>query len=151
MAERTTTGRSFHDQPEQGWLKRRTIWSCTAARGPLLTRWHLVQTRWFGVYLHHLQASDEDRALHDHPWSFITVLLSSGYYEHTESPRLGVPLRTWRRRFSVLWRPAEWQHRLELVQPCWTLVIRFRRRRDWGFITPSGWLHWRAYGKEWCD
>jgi hypothetical protein len=64
--------------------------------------------------------------------------------------RLGT-VRTWRRRFSVLYRPAEWQHRLELVRPCWTLVLRWRYRREWGFITPGGWLHWLVYGKEWCD
>lgn len=121
------------------------IWSCQADRGPLLTRYYLLRTPFFAVYLHRLHASDEDRALHDHPWSFLTWLVSSGYYEHTPEGRF------WRRRFSVLWRPAEWQHRLELVRPAWTIVLRFRERRKWGFITPSGWQYWKAYGREWCD
>jgi hypothetical protein len=146
---RRPDGGSFHDQPVHGWPKRRVIWSCSAERGPLLTRYYLIDTRWFALYLHHLQASDEDRALHDHPWSFVTVLLSGGYYEHV---RIGIAtVRQWRRRFSVLWRPAEWQHRLELVRPTWTLVLRLRRRREWGFITSRGWLHWKAYGREFCD
>lgn len=157
--QRTADGRSFHDQPIRGsWPKRRVIWSCEAERGPLLTRYFLIQTRWFAVYLHHLQASDTDRAHHDHPWAFISVLLSSGYYEwtpnrHPEQPGLMrlATIRTWKPRFSVLYRPAEWQHRLELVKPTWTLVLRFRRRREWGFITRSGWLGWREYGKRWCD
>lgn len=149
--QRRADGHSFHDQPAQGFPRRRVIWSCTASRGPLLTRYYLLDTRWGAIYLHHLHASDEDRALHDHPWSFIAVLLSSGYYEHTPSmQRLG-SVRTWRRRFSVLYRPALWQHRLELVRPTWTLVVRGPYRRVWGFITPGGWLDWRAYGKEWCD
>ncbi len=101
------------------------------------------------IYLHHLHASDEDRALHDHPWSFIAVLLSNGYWEWIQVK--GGLRKVWRRRLSVLWRPAEWQHRLELVQPTWTLVLRFRRRREWGFWTAMGWLDYRAYGKEWCD
>lgn len=142
---RRTDGTSYFDQPIHGWPRRRVISSCDASRGPLLTRYHLVSNRWFGLYLHHLHASDEDRALHDHPWSFVTVLLSSGYWEWTPEGA------SWKRRFSVLYRPAEWAHRLELVRPTWTLVFRWRIRRDWGFVTKSGWLHWRDYGKLWCD
>lgn len=171
---RRTDGGSFHDQPVHGWPRRRVIWSCDASKGPLLTRYFLIQTRWFALYLHHLHASDEDRALHDHPWSFVTFLLSGGYFEHTPMPEHDQQVcgcrdaswcpfnpaaskvtphtvRTWRRRFSLLWRPAEWQHRLELVKPTWTLVLRLRRRRQWGFITRSGWQDWISYGKEWCD
>lgn len=140
---------------------KRVIMSCTEERGPLLTRYHLIRTRWFGLYLHHLHTSDEDRALHDHPWTFATVLLSGGYFEHVQEhtyqlrdcrwTRVPCTSRYWRPRFSVLWRPAEFAHRLELVSPVWTLVLRFRVRRDWGFFTPGGWLHWRAYSDKFCD
>lgn len=136
------------DLDQRGRWKQ-TIWSCAARRGILLERYYLIDTRWFALYLHHLMTSDEDRALHDHPWSFITFLLSSGYYEVVED---GWPhMELWRRRFSVLYRPAEWRHRLHLVRPCWTLVLRFRRRRDWGFWLPSGFMNWREYGKRFCD
>ena len=128
-----------------GWPPRRVIWSCRSARGPLLTRYYLILTRRVAVYLHHLHVSDEDRALHDHPWSFVTWLIGGGYYEHTPAGRC------WRRRGSVLWRPAESRHRLELTRPTWTLVVRFRRRREWGFWLPSGWMDWKTYGTAWCD
>jgi hypothetical protein len=143
------------DRPRQPgpwrWPRRRVIWSCTAARGPLLTRYYLLETRWLGVYLHQLHASDDDRALHDHPWSFVSILFHHGYWEHGDAG--GDPARgVWHPRGSVLWRPAEWRHRLRLAErPTWTLVLRFRRRRAWGFITPQGWQDWQAYGKEWCD
>lgn len=149
MGHRTGLGASFHDQPIHGFPRRRVIWSCEQSRGPLLTRYYLIDTRWCALYLHHLQASDEGRALHDHPWSFLTFLLSSGYWEWI--PVTGDERRVWRRRLSILWRPAEWQHRLELARPTWTLVLRFKRRREWGFVTRKGWMQWQAYGKEWCD
>lgn len=147
--ERRPEGGSFHDQPKYGWLTRRVIWCCTAARGPLLTRYYLLNTRWGAIYLHHLHASDEDRALHDHPWSFVSVLLTCGYFEWTETT--AGHTRTWYPRWSVLRRPAEWRHRLELVRPAWTLVFRSPIKREWGFITPSGWMHWKDYGREFCD
>ena len=133
-------------QPKQWlWPKRLVIWSCRSPRGPLLTRYYLIGSRRWAVYLHHLHTSDEDRALHDHPWSFVTWLVGGGYYEHTPAGRC------WHRRFSVLWRPAEFRHRLELPRPTWTLVLRFRRRREWGFWLPSGWMPWNAYDDQWCD
>jgi hypothetical protein len=39
-------------------------------RKPLMIRYILLSTPWFGVYLHHLLRSDYDRAFHDHPWGF---------------------------------------------------------------------------------
>ncbi len=139
--------------PLFGWPRRRTIMSCQRKNGPLLVRYFLFRTRWISVYLHHLIGSDEDRALHDHPWSFVTFLLTGGYWEITPAGRF------WRHWLSVLYRPAEWSHRLELTRPVWTLVFRWSRRREWGFWETmrvcgkdwKRWVQWQAYGKEWCD
>lgn len=148
---------------------KQIIWSCQADNGPLLIRYFLIRTRWFGVYLHHFLASDEDRALHDHPWGYIAFLFHSGYWEWI--PRAdGGSERMWRRRFSILIRPATWQHRVELPghytytrihdgfysqrcdnKPVWTLVFRGPIRREWGFWLPEGWTHWKDYGKRYCD
>ena len=134
----------------------RTIWSCEAKRGVLLYRHYLIDTKYLGIYLHHLMASDEDRALHDHPWSFVTILLTSGYWEWIPwdlDRGLVAPVdrRLWRPRFSILRRPARYKHRLELAKPCWTLVFRGPRQREWGFWTARGWLDWKTYGRMFCD
>jgi hypothetical protein len=127
------------------WPGKRVIKSCNSDQ-PLLVRYFLLHTKPISIFVHHLMQSDEERALHDHPWSFLTILLSGGYWEHTTTERI------WRRRFSILWRPAEWQHRLELDRPVWTLVVKFRSRREWGFILPGvGWQRWSHYLTEWCN
>lgn len=118
---------------------------CSPQSGPLLIRYYVLSTPLVAVFVHHLMRSDNDRDWHDHPWSFVTVLLSSGYREHTPRGTF------WRRRFSILYRPATWLHWLELERPTWTLVIRFRRVREWGFVTPRGWVHWRDYGRRDCE
>lgn len=112
------------------------------AADPLLFRYIIFRCKWFGIYLHHLMRSDHDRALHDHPWSFITILLSGQYKEHTPQ---GV---TTHRRWSVLVRPCLWLHRLELERPMWTLVFVGRRSRRWGFMTEHGWCWWRTYNYQ---
>ena len=117
---------------------------CSPDRGPLMIRYRVLQTRWFNVYLHHFLRSDYDRCFHDHPWAFVTVLLSGGYWENTPAGRF------WRRRFSILRRPAEWQHWVEIVRPVWTLILVSRKCREWGFITDRGWVQWRQFEREGC-
>lgn len=125
--------------------KRSIIDPCSPGSEPMMVRYFLVRTRFIGVYLHRWLRSDHDRAAHDHPWDFLTFLLSSGYWEHTPHGA------SWRRRFTLHWRPAEWRHWVEIPRPLWTLVVRFRRRREWGFHTDHGWVQWQAYDAERCS
>ena len=105
---------------------------------PLMTRYFLFRRESVGLFLHHFHRSDLDE-YHDHPWTFLTFLISSGYWEHTPGGRF------WRRRFSILYRPAEFQHYIEVERPTWTLVLRFRGRREWGFIKDGIWTCWRKF------
>lgn len=129
---------------------------------PLMTRFYVFQTKPVAVYLHLFHRSDLDE-FHDHPWSFLTFLLSSGYWEHlpltgwcpskpfkiTGSVVAGdTGFRRWRRRFSVLYRPALFRHYVEVVKPTWTLVIRFRRIRDWGFWSDGKWHFWKTFDES---
>ena len=56
---------------------------------PYLKRWHVIpRNRWFNVYLHKFEGSDDDRALHDHPWIFnCSILLKGSYIEITQQAK----------------------------------------------------------------
>lgn len=45
-----------------------------------MKRWILVGCPWFSIRVHKFLRSDND-VLHDHPWSFLTVILKGGYHE----------------------------------------------------------------------
>lgn len=109
---------------------------------PLLTRYIIFRFPWIGVYVHHLMRSDYDRACHDHPWGFISIILSGSYVEHTPQ---GHKIY---RRGRILFRPAMWLHWLEMHRPMWTLVIVGRRTRRWGFLLDGKWCWWRKYNYE---
>src|SRR5258708_303359 len=47
--------------------------------------WVIPRNRFFNIYLHHFLRSDDDRALHDHPWLNASILLQGKYTEHTIS------------------------------------------------------------------
>ena len=138
---------------------------------PYLERWILFRCRWFGLMLHKFIGSD-DECLHDHPWPFISFLISRpGYLEWvpasgTESMyRLapgqftamapdGTPLTgTWYPRWSLLFRPAHCVHRVETPTiPMWSLVLHGKKCQSWGFQTKVGWRHHSAYSyKEHCE
>jgi hypothetical protein len=51
----------------------------------VFTRFMVVKTPWFRVFIHRLNAPKWHPQAHDHPWSFLSVILSTGYWER--SPR----------------------------------------------------------------
>lgn len=116
---------------------------------PYLRRWHLTP-RGAGpaVYLHHFLRSDDDRALHDHPWPSVGLILSGAYIEH-----LGPDESVLRTPGDLVARSPEAAHRVELLRdepdapekPVWTLFIVGDRLREWGFHCPQGWVHWRDF------
>jgi hypothetical protein len=126
-----------------------------------MRRWRFMPDWLPGFRVHNILQSDDDRALHDHPFSFLTIILKGGYYEH-----LADGTKKWHGRGAILWRPAETLHRIELktisqftvydtqgkrikthrtLLPAWTFVLRSRYFRQWGFQTEAGWVHHKDF------
>jgi hypothetical protein len=112
---------------------------------PYLKRWWIIpRNRWVNVYLHNIIRSDDDRALHDHPWPNISVVLKGSYIEIVPTPGATTKAKL-REAGSVIFRRAIAAHRLVIPDnrpPCWTLFITGPRVREWGFWCPKGWVQW---------
>lgn len=107
-----------------------------------LRRWFVAPRNAFAnVYLHEFRRSDDDRALHDHPWPNASLVLSGRYIEHTPE---GQFLRV---AGDFVERPAEALHRIELIagEPCISLFTTGPKVRDWGFACPQGWVPWQEF------
>lgn len=143
---------------------------------PYLLRWYLTPwSRWWrtipwerlawwqrmlrslpNVYLHKILRSDDDRALHDHPWANVSIVLAGGYTEVLPwaqrqaglDDHLGRTYRQHRAPRSIVRRRATDRHRLEVYGPCWSLFITGRKVREWGFYCRHGWVHWRQFVAE---
>ncbi len=63
-------------------FEKKVIVNC--AHDPYLHRWYVLRSERIGLFIHKFVRSDEDRALHDHPWSFIVIPLWGGYIEHSD-------------------------------------------------------------------
>jgi hypothetical protein len=115
---------------------------------PYLFRLRIVQTPWFGIYLHDIYEDDEDRDPHNHPWSFASVVLR-GYYvervypEPTHSSEY-VVLR--HRRGSVHRMGTREAHRIVDAAPgLKTLIFVGPRQGGWGFFCEEGFVAWERY------
>ena len=114
-------------------------------RGPYLERWWIVRSRFTCIYIHRFMRSDDDRALHDHPWiGNLSILLGGSYVEH-EILYGGVHTKTTFEERDVKLRGPWFAHRIEISGPAWTLFITGPRVRQWGFFCPQGWRHWQDF------
>lgn len=110
---------------------------------PYLLRWYVLPRNEYGnVYLHSILRSDDDRALHDHPWRNTSVVLEGRYFEHLADGS--------RHERAVGWsgsREATDSHRLEVLpgEYARTLFFTGPKVREWGFHCPHGWRHWEAF------
>jgi hypothetical protein len=117
-------------------------------RNVYLHRWFVVRTKFLGVFIHKFELSDEDRALHDHPWNFLVVPLFRGYNEFNAK---GVH-RVWP-IIGTRFRRGTYRHRVELIdgKPSWSLFFRFRRFRIWGFWPKTGFMAWNVWWTAHCE
>lgn len=128
-----------------------------------LFRIRLIDTPRFGVYLHHITGLDPQPIPHDHPWPFKSLVLSGGYSEQVFAPRspflvMGgerclVKTNYWGRGSVHRMGSSLVAHRITGFKPnTWTLILRGRRDKDWGFWHISaedpvfrGFTNWRDY------
>lgn len=121
----------------------------------MLRWWRIPRNAFFNIYYHRVLRSDDDRALHDHPWWNFSIVLSGGYFEHRILEG-GVHTKVWHEPGTVRFRRSgDYAHRLELRGyrtsgheiPAETIFITGPVLRRWGFHHPERWVD--AY--EWDD
>lgn len=159
------------------WFKKKVIVNCD--HDPYLFRWYIVRKKSFAIFIHKFIRSDEDRALHDHPWNFLVIPIWRGYVEHREQPRVSGEVYSSKGRvypiIGIRFRSARFRHRVELlncdyagddlgvegdcpkcdgrgVMPSWSVFIRFKEFRKWGFWEQGvRFIRWDHWWREKCE
>lgn len=127
----------------------------------MLRWWKIKRNAFFNVYYHIVRRSDDDTALHDHPWWNFSIILEGSYFEHLIHEG-GINTRTKYSAGAVRFRRSgNFAHRLELERypdnygfglggeekPVLTIFITGPALRRWGFHHPKRWVD--AY--EWDE
>lgn len=124
-----------------------------------MERYSFFETPFLSARLHGIRTPDLDPDCHDHPWAFISILVSGWYIEarplEQSYPvwRLGsdgheheLCFERLRDAPSVAFRRATDRHRITAVsRETWTIFIYFRARTWWGFYPRRGKVHWKEY------
>lgn len=104
----------------------------------------ILQRFGIAVRIHHILRSDHDRAFHNHPWWFVSLILRGTYVEvrpnylfeatNGQGPYVG-DFGTTFFAGDVIQRRSEDFHRLKLDQgPALTLFITGPKTQSWGFM-----------------
>lgn len=121
----------------------------------------LCQRFGIAMRIHIIHTPDLDRALHDHPWSFVSVVLR-GWYTELRPIDNGRPCFheapeefswvTHRHERSIAFRHATDRHRIvngsfngHFTPGVITLFITGPKRQWWGFYAPQGKVHYQNY------
>lgn len=120
------------------------VWRWATVDSEYITRLHLVKTPWFALCLHWIHKPDPEPYHHDHPVSFLSVILRGGYTEHRINHLYeGDPTHNW---FNFVRATAGDRHTITYVKPhTLTLCFMGPKTREWGFHTNTGWVHWKDY------
>ena len=110
----------------------------------------------FNITLHKVLKSDED-VLHDHPWSYATLILKGGYWEnlpiYAREGHVCGSHKVWRGPGHFRYRKSDDLHFLELEKDangneiaCWSLFYMGKKAKSWGFLP---WV--KNTGYRWID
>lgn len=103
---------------------------------PILTRYYVLRSEYFGVKIHHIKQSDPE--FHTHPWWGVSFHLRPYQEERLitlEDEKGSLPpviVRRWRWPVNIVspWTP----HRVVTKQPMWTLFIHGPRvNENWQY------------------
>lgn len=124
---------------------RWALWRWTFTDTGYITRLHVLKTPWFAICLHWLNGPDPEPFLHDHPVTFLSLILRGGY---AEKRRIGTgPLHYRIHRWCNVVRASLLdRHTIVAVEPkTVTLAFMGPGKRTWGFHTRDGWTAWKPY------
>ena len=118
-----------------------------------LVRLRIIATPWFGIYVHDIHEDDGDRDCHNHPWSFISIVLRGSYTERVYDQPASHPCSYRQQvhgRFSVHRMGRTSAHRIVKASPgLKTLILVGPRRGTWGFFEHDGtFVDWETYEKK---
>lgn len=141
---------TFKTAVEYGGAMRDVDITTNDGTGPVAFRerpiaW-LLQRFDVAVRVHEILRSDIGRDPHDHPWPYLSIILRGVYWERRFDSRGRCISHKMHGPGSIIWRPANSWHMLELYQgTVTTLFITGRKAQTWGFNVDGEKVPYRDY------
>lgn len=131
------------------------FWRWTDVDSEYIVRLHVLKTPWFALCLHWILKPDPEPYLHDHPVTFLSIILRGGYNElrsYDGGDTHPVQTHTW---YNWVRANRKDCHSIIKVKPhTLTLCFMGPKVQEWGFHRRASLLHdrpkddvvlWKAY------
>ncbi|MBT5229746.1 MAG: hypothetical protein HOM11_05660 [Methylococcales bacterium] len=132
------------------WSAKLPCRQITVEGKPYLERYYLGKVLGLTFYLHRFVDDDDERAVHDHPWTWALALILCGGYQEERVLYMD-PNKGWHSihrtmfpgRLNVI-RPNDFHRVRHPKINTWTLFFHTKKMKDWGFlekVEPQGILY----------
>lgn len=127
-----------------GWC----VWRWTDVDSEYILRLHVFKTPWCAVCLHWIRKPDAEPWLHDHPVTFLSLILRGSYAELRQKAGDLSPKILVHRWFNFIRAEEKDRHRIIFARRnTLTLCFMGPKTREWGFHMRGRWMGWKAYYK----
>ncbi len=125
------------------------FWRWTDVPTKYILRLHIVKTPWFAICLHWIAKPDPEPYLHDHPVTFLSLVLRGGYAEIRQKAGDLSPSIHVHRWFNFIRAEERDRHRIIFTRRnTLTLCFMGPKRREWGYHVFGRWIYWKDYDKQ---
>lgn len=132
------------------------FWRWTYTDTGYITRLHVFKAPFGAICLHWINKPDPEPFLHDHPVSFLSIILRGEYGEwrgasggSTTGGFAQAVKYTHHRWFNWIRASEKWRHTICHVKPgTLTLCLMGPKTREWGFHRAGYWQFWKSYYDE---
>lgn len=118
------------------------------------TRFAILETSIFSIYIHKIYKADKDPFLHSHPWNFFGIILKGEYTEVFSGLDLfWEPQNFYKPRFpfSILSGDRNYFHKILRIDkgPVTSLFFTFGKHKDWFYLLDDDVkVHYSEYRKN---
>ena len=138
----SNVGRGRKYKSGTGWC----VWRWTDVESEYILRLHVLKTPWCAVCLHWIRKPDKEPYLHDHPVSFLSLVLRGQYAELRQKPGDFTPRYLVHRWFNFIRASEHDRHRIIFTRRnTLTLCFMGPKTREWGFHSQGRWIGWKDY------
>lgn len=127
-----------------GWC----VWRWSEVPTNYILRLHVIKTPWFAVCVHWLNSPDPEPFDHDHPVTFLSIILR-GWYTEKRTRALDFHHVITHRWFNFIRATPADCHTITAVGPnTVTLCFMGPKVREWGYHGEHGWDYWKDYNRR---
>jgi hypothetical protein len=121
------------------------FWRWTDVDSEYIVRLHIVKAPFGALCVHWIKKPDPEPYAHDHPVSFLSIILRGSYAEEVEGRNRSYPYIIRHDYYNYI--PTRKRHRIIWCSAggCLTLAVMGPKTNEWGFFTPKGKIPWKTY------